>query len=47
MCACKHPFNAAEEQNIVLEFDGEQLDPEQTIGDTEIGDLDRIDVRVV
>ncbi|KAK3677621.1 hypothetical protein LTR78_002471 [Recurvomyces mirabilis] len=47
MCACKQPFNAAENQNIVLEFDGEQLDPKQTIGDTEIGDLDRIDVRVV
>ncbi|KAK5107829.1 hypothetical protein LTR62_000643 [Meristemomyces frigidus] len=47
MAACRKPFEAGEGQTVTLEFDGEQLDPEQTVGDTEIDDMDRIDARVV
>ncbi|KAK0258490.1 hypothetical protein B0A54_06044 [Friedmanniomyces endolithicus] len=46
MAACKPQFDLAEGQSIYLDFDGERLQPGQTIQDTEITDMDRIDVHV-
>ncbi|KAK3071855.1 hypothetical protein LTR53_007878 [Teratosphaeriaceae sp. CCFEE 6253] len=44
--ACAPQFNVEEGQTMSLDFDGERLQPDQTIGDTEIGDMDRIDVYI-
>jgi hypothetical protein len=46
MTACRGPFEAKEGQSLRLEFDGEDLDPEQCVKDTEISDMDRINVYV-
>ncbi|KAK1823118.1 hypothetical protein LTR12_002421 [Friedmanniomyces endolithicus] len=46
MAACKPQFDLAEGQSIYLDFDGERLHPDQTVQDTEITDMDRIDVHV-
>ena len=35
-----------DDQNITLMFDGDRLDPEATIGQTDIDDMDNIDVCV-
>jgi hypothetical protein len=46
MTACRLPFEAEEGQSLRLEFDGENLDPEQYVRDTELSDMDRINVYV-
>ena len=40
-------FDAQEHQTLHLEFDGERLSPDQVVQDTEIVDLDRLDVHIV
>ncbi|TKA80376.1 hypothetical protein B0A55_01900 [Friedmanniomyces simplex] len=46
MTACRPQFDLREGQSIYLDFDGERLGSEQTVQDTEINDMDRIDVHV-
>ncbi|KAK0918115.1 hypothetical protein LTR91_012699 [Friedmanniomyces endolithicus] len=46
MAACKPQFDLAEGQSMYLDFDGERLHPDQSVQDTEITDMDRIDVHV-
>jgi len=47
MTACKQPFDVVGGRSVFLEFDGERLDPVLRVQDTEITDLDCIDVHVV
>ncbi|KAK5693734.1 hypothetical protein LTR97_010304 [Elasticomyces elasticus] len=44
--ACQRHFVLQEGQFLYLDFDGERLEPNETIGDTEISDMDRIDVHI-
>lgn len=46
MTACRPQFGLEEGRSFYLNFDGDRLKPEQTVGETEISDMDRIDVHV-
>lgn len=42
--AAKRAFNLDSEQAVRIEFDGEPMDPDQMIRDTEIEDMDTMDL---
>ncbi|KAF2766012.1 hypothetical protein EJ03DRAFT_377350 [Teratosphaeria nubilosa] len=45
--ACRTYFGAQEGQSVSLEFDGERINPDSLVQDTEIEDEDTIDVHIV
>ncbi|KAH9844445.1 Ubiquitin-2 like Rad60 SUMO-like [Teratosphaeria destructans] len=44
--ACRIHFGAQERQSVFLEFDGERINPDSLVQDTEIEDEDTIDVHI-
>ncbi|KAM0722015.1 hypothetical protein Q7P37_002941 [Cladosporium fusiforme] len=46
MSACRKTFHVAEGADIKLEFDGETLDADEQVKDTEISDLDIVNVHI-
>lgn len=46
MTVCRIPFAVAEGQSLWLEFDGERLEEDAMVQDTEITDMDCIDAHI-
>jgi hypothetical protein len=47
LVACvRTTHNVPEDKDIVLFFDGDKLDPDSDVGDTELGDRDNVDVHI-
>ncbi|EMC91342.1 hypothetical protein BAUCODRAFT_143748 [Baudoinia panamericana UAMH 10762] len=44
--ACRAHFDVQKPRSLHLDFDGEMLDPEQTVAETEVADMDCIDVHI-
>ena len=46
MMACRGHFSVGECQQLWLELDGERLDPDEMIQNTDIEDMDNLDVHI-
>jgi hypothetical protein len=44
--AFRQAREVSEDRQVYLLFDGDKLDPEVTVADTELGDMDHVDVYV-
>ena len=47
MAACRPYFKIGEKQSLRLEFDGEDLEPDQEVQSTDLSDMDVIDVHII